>query len=680
MSIRPVKRLVRAKVWLGGLLALFGTMEGCGGRPSPENAKGSAGSRATAGAAAESRSAAETWTLANPPPLERPAGFPAADEASCAECHQEIVAAYAKHPMSRSWRAADREPPDGESLPPDEVVDVRSGYRYQIERAQGKLTIEESVLAPELRWGPGLRVAAEYRIGSGNHASALALRDGELLRLWPVAWFTAERRWRMSPGYEHQNVRFSRPITEACVACHSSDARLRPPTLNRYDGAVTGGIGCRRCHGPAQEHVARMRSAAGSPVGQDSIDLVNPTRLSAQRANDVCLQCHLQGIVSLHPAGRGPFTFRPGERLAEHRIDFLVDTDKPAAFGVASHGSRMMQSRCYTATGGKLTCIQCHEAHVPVAEHAPERFDLQCRNCHSHRERLPPDARHESGTGCAACHMPQRSTREGQHLVFTDHWIRRVPEPFEPTPSVLEQGVTLRPVATEDSGRGQNKLGAACVWLHEAIGPQQELLEKGIRLLEGLVRSGRGDGEDAYWLGAALFDAGRATDSVRVLERLLALEPDHHRARFRLALAYRRIGHLELADSALEACLAAAPHWTEPYEPLALAQLKAGRYADAASTLRAELQQHESATANIHLAVALLESSRDFSGAGQLLNRAAQLRPLDPAVELNLAYALTLKQDLRGSAIHYRRVLKLDPANTQALEAIERLDRELRPR
>ena len=115
--------------------------------------------------------------------------------------------------------------------------------------------------------------------------------------------------------------------------------------------------------------------------------------------------------------------------------------------------------------------------------------------------------------------MPQRSTREGQHLVFTDHWIRRRPEPFDPEPAELRPGVALRLVSTAGQADPSAKLGAALVWLHEAIGPQPELLERGVELLKPLVQSGRADREDAYWLGAGLLAMGRAGESMSVMRR-----------------------------------------------------------------------------------------------------------------------------------------------------------------
>jgi Flp pilus assembly protein TadD len=516
-----------------------------------------------------------------------------------------------------------------------------------------------------------LRVRADYRIGSGAHAAAFASRDHEQLRLLPVAFFAAENRWRMSPGYEAENVRFSRPVTEACIACHASDAKLREPAMNIYEGEIADGISCRRCHGPALEHVRRMRAGDDGAPPRDAQDLVNPARLVAQRANDVCLQCHLQGIVSMHPAGRGPFTFRPGDTLSDHRVDFLVDTDKPESFGVASHGSRMMESRCYQATGGELTCILCHDPHRPVSDFPAASFDAKCLTCHS---RLPDDREHQAAAGCTGCHMPQRSTREGQHLVFTDHWIRRRPEAFAPEPPVLRPGVALRFVSTEGKEREHAKLGAALVWLHEAIGPQPELLERGVGLLEPLVRDGRADREDAFWLGAGLLDMGRAGESVQVLRRLLELKPDHAPARFRLAQALRKAGDPQSADAALERCLSQAPHWTQPAEALALSQLQRGDYQAAVATLQGQLEHGESPAAQIHLAVALLESSQDLARAESLLMRAAQLRPLDPTVQLNLAYLSTRKSDLPGAAVYYRRALQLDPTNAQARRALHAIE------
>jgi Flp pilus assembly protein TadD len=581
--------------------------------------------------------------------------------------------------MSHSWRSVDTSAGRLQELSAGNVTDPRSGYRYSVSTAGGRISVEETVLDPRLRWTKGRREEAAYLIGSGCHATALASHVGNEVRLLPVAHFTAEDRWRMSPGYEAQNVRFSRPVTEACIACHASDARLLAPTINAYAGPIASGISCRRCHGPADDHVAQMRSGRTNPgrdqLPDDHLDLVNPARLDAPRANDVCLQCHLQGIVAMYPAGRGPFTYRPGDVLADHRHDFVVDTKSPASFGVASHGSRMMESRCYQASGGELTCIHCHDPHRPVADFSAADFDAKCLTCHGDVSRLPADRDHQSAAGCTSCHMPQRSTREGQHLLFTDHWIRRQPEPFEPEPAELKAGAKLRYISTAAQVDESAKLGAALVWLHEAIGPQPELLAQGVDRLRPLVESGRGDAEDAYWLGAGLLHRGQARESEQVLRRLLELHPDHQRARYQRALVLRKLGNLRLADTELSEALRQAPHWPQPAEALAMAQLQQRAYESAAATLEKQLEHGESATAMIHLAVSLIESSGDLTQAETLLNRAAELHPLDPTVQLNLAYLNTRRSNLTQAAVHYRRVLALDPSNGQARQALEAIER-----
>ena len=55
------------------------------------------------------------------------------------------------------------------------------------------------------------------------------------------------------------------------------------------------GVACGACHGPGQAHIRLHEQAASPPAQADpprSDPIVNPSRLSHERASQICGQCH----------------------------------------------------------------------------------------------------------------------------------------------------------------------------------------------------------------------------------------------------------------------------------------------------------------------------------------------------------------------------------------------------
>ncbi len=614
-----------------------------------------------------------------------------ANESSCAECHSEISERYAASPMARSWRTL----PHSDAVNSDVasqsaiathlnegvVAEPQSGFQYKITIDKTGVSVAETTLDQSLGFEHELVQTAAYLVGSGNHASALVSQQRNSLFMLPVAWFHHESRWRMSPGYEAQNMRFSRVVAEQCIACHATYAQLVKPTHNQYEGPIIDGIGCQRCHGPAGKHVQFWQGHTrhdGQDPEEAQSKLVNPRDLTPGLANDICLQCHLSSTVSIHLPGKGPFTFRPGDRLADHRLDFLHDTSDPNSFGVASHGTRMMKSRCYTATDGSLTCTACHDAHGSVGETRRESYVTACLQCHQSGDckafAQQPDG--PESKDCIECHMPRRSTREGQHLVFTDHWIRTPSKPFEPTPAVIPADIQkpLIPV-WPDADPLQTKRASAGIWLHETLGPQRSLLGHAIETLEQVRRSGKADQEDLYWLASGFMASERPAQAVTVFDELLANDPANGRARWKQGIALTRARRLDEAMDAFRRCVSDASHWTEPYEQLAFLYLERQEYPGAIMLLRRQLKEQESISAMMNLSAALSQVNSTDREADLWLDRARQLAPLSAVVYLNRGALAATRKDYSQAVKEYQQALKLQPDNPTAIQALQQIMR-----
>jgi hypothetical protein len=87
------------------------------------------------------------------------------------------------------------------------------------------------------------------------------------------------------------------------------------------------------------------------------------------------------------------------------------------------------QSKCFTGSRGRLSCITCHAPHSSVSRAATE-YDAKCSGCHAmvkHRAAVV-------GKSCSGCHMP--GVEPGPYLRFANHWI-----------GVYATGNPLRPLA-----------------------------------------------------------------------------------------------------------------------------------------------------------------------------------------------------------------------------------------
>ncbi|MGH9660054.1 MAG: hypothetical protein ACRD96_16015, partial [Bryobacteraceae bacterium] len=228
--------------------------------------------------------------------------------------------------------------------------------RHQIDSEGGQINVMEKQI--------------DFILGSGNHARAYLHRTARktLVEL-PLAWYAEKGGyWAMNPGYDRPDHEgFRRKIAYDCMFCHNGYPRIpaghdRPFAEPVYEDPLPEGIDCQRCHGPGRKH-AQMAKTAGAGLDDIRRAVVNPSRLSAERRDEVCIQCHLETTSfplpnSIQRYDRGPFAYRPGEPLSAYWLffDHAPDAGREDKFELVNAVYRMRRSKCFLESNGDLQC------------------------------------------------------------------------------------------------------------------------------------------------------------------------------------------------------------------------------------------------------------------------------------------------------------------------------------
>jgi hypothetical protein len=377
----------------------------------------------------------------------------------CGQCHNDIAETYSKTDMGRSVYAVNSASLDGISTAAS-VFDQRSNRHFEVFSKDGALFQSEYETAAD-----GKEVFRDTRkidwlMGAGaNGIAGIVQRDDYLFEA-PLSYYANIHGWALSPGYQFADYGFTRPLLPECIVCHSGrpqpvaegNGRFREPPFREL------AIGCENCHGPGSAHVENPTRST----------IVNPARLARRLADDVCMPCHQTGDARVFHNGKQAGDFRPGTPLDDTLRIFLVPFtgQSPPQDDLLEHYLSMRLSKCYRASGGKISCITCHDPHVqPGLSEAPGYFHAKCMLCHTEKScTVPLETRRSQNPpdNCIACHMPKRDVKVISHSVLTNHRI--VARPQEPFPDeALHMTTTQLPdlvqlIATSGSQKAPDEL------------------------------------------------------------------------------------------------------------------------------------------------------------------------------------------------------------------------------
>jgi Cytochrome c554 and c-prime len=332
--------------------------------------------------------------------------------ARCAACHKQMARTQQETPMARAaWRASETEalrsnPKLSLSTPPFQTVIThdRTSINYVVS-------------------GRGDSISAKllWAIGDGVKGQTFILSYLGTLFESQLSYFPSIGGLDITPEHprtppEFLEAALGAPQTELaaqqCFACHTTASSVR----QHFDpDHATPGVTCEACHGPGARHVKaieakQLKTAAEAILDAGSfgpVDLV-----------DFCGACH-----------RAPLD------VAAAKINNPLN--------IRFQPYRLSKSRCWSRPDPRITCIACHDPHVPLVRGAAF-YDAKCLACHGTatadaatgiaRDRLHsrPSACPVSTEHCVSCHMPKFEDPQF-HGSFTDHDIRIV-RPGDPYP------------------------------------------------------------------------------------------------------------------------------------------------------------------------------------------------------------------------------------------------------
>jgi hypothetical protein len=324
--------------------------------------------------------------------------------ATCAKCHSDLVAAQKQTSMAKTATLA-----SGSELLRRYPLTYKLG-QYNYQASQGADTATYSVTGGTGSYSTSLQWAFGIRMGQ----SFLFERNGGIF-MAPLTYYPEAGRWDFTVDQPHSvpdslDKAVGRHLLDSevrgCFNCHNTAAT----TSDRFDPKTsTPGIMCEACHGPGADHVSAVKSGLAE---QGTTMILNPRHMSPVESVDFCGSCHRTwwDVTLSGSTGITSLRFPP---------------------------YRLENSRCWGKGDARLTCVACHDPHLPL-ERAAAAYDQRCLSCHvnsvgakttvDHPGKACPTARND----CVSCHMPKAQVVDIP-VKFTDHQIRVV-RSNEPVP------------------------------------------------------------------------------------------------------------------------------------------------------------------------------------------------------------------------------------------------------
>jgi predicted CXXCH cytochrome family protein len=596
-------------------------------------------------------------------------------DSACATCHSDKAESFADVGMAKSFYRPSAAKVI-EDFDNNRYYQEATDRYYEMELRGDDYWFRRFQIAPD---GERINVferRVDWILGSGHHSRVYLYRtdDGRMFQL-PLAWYSQDGKWAMSPGFEFApHLGVQRSVRRRCMFCHNafpevpvgSDAYEMPETIPED---LPEGIGCQRCHGPGARHVALAIS--GEVELEETRDaIVNPGKLPREKLYSICYGCHMQPNVAV-PAevrfGRDDYSFRPAQDLADYVAQIeIVDAKRPRQerFEINHHPYRLEQSQCFIESKGELGCLTCHDPHRKIApEQRASHYRAACLSCHETDDggipvALTAGAEHPPigvDDDCTSCHMPRRRTQDVVDVWMTDHRIVRDPGPADLLAPIAKESAEVTEIYLKDP--------------EADLTPDEALLHKAMAILH--YSSWNADyAADAIWrtlkrdpgsrfepwhdLAKSLVAGKRYSDALSVVEEAEKRAPGHPEILEMLGLSKFGSGDKEGGIAVLKDLLAKNPSLADPHYNLAVLLVDSGDADAAIGELRTALSLRDNMWTAWRL-IGDIESRRNnHEAAAEAYRAALAIEPDAPRPRKGLVAALE-KLGRMEDAARYRR-------------------------
>ena len=596
----------------------------------------------------------------------------------CAACHQEIFESYSTSEMGRSMSLPDTAGASGEFPLQEVVTDSASNFSYEMVMHDGHLYQREirQTAGGKIVHDRSMRV--DYVIGSGNNLRMFFHDENGMLYELPLTWYVHRKKWDLSPGYrDFGNLRFRRYAEPKCISCHNSYLEESTTANDRYVKPFPLGIGCERCHGPGELHVRQKTGETLPALPEGARTIVNPRTLTSQRQLDVCRQCHLQGKAWALCGDKRDFDFRPGMLLEEYSSVYSEQANRKETFEVADSPHRLSLSRCFKESGGRLTCITCHDPHRSIRTFSIEHYIGKCLACHPAKT-LPvgnTPFRHTAESNCISCHMNRTGLDNTLHGVSnTDHWIR-----VDANQTVIDWSSLRQPqdkraltclvadVDLRDNG-SMLRRGLAYLQYYQEQDNRRAYLDSASMYISRGLQLEENSAPGYFSLGLVRMKNQRYDEAIACFQRALALRPAYPQASFGLGEASMAKGGAGTAIGHYKHALQLKPDEPTYLEGLAVALSASGNHVEAIRHLRGAIARDSQSPAPYHeLAMIYATRLNRPDSALPCFLEVVRLDPDFPDCYLDLGNTYGLLGDFAHALDAYRHESASHPRSTSVL-------------
>jgi hypothetical protein len=305
----------------------------------------------------------------------------------------------------------------------------------------------------------------------------------------------------------------------------------------------------------------------------ESFAIVNPAKLTPDLANNICMACHEIGDERILKPGKEYKDIRPGEPLDNTLSIFMTPPTReaPPDKDHLQHYYSMTLSKCYRASGGRLSCITCHDPHVePAKEEVPVFFNKRCMSCHTEEScTLPRKSRQQSNPSdnCIGCHMPKREIGPIAHSSLTNHRITaRADEPF-PESAFSQTTATLSDLVHLNPAPGKRDVSPPLLTLLQVYGElaahRPEYGPPYYRVLDQLQQTEPNDALVQAALGRKCLQSGNLQEAIEHLKQSLAIGKPQSAVYSDLSEALDKVGQREQGLAMLQKAIQ-----VDPFDPL----------------------------------------------------------------------------------------------------------------